>query len=195
MTVKQERENTAKRKAKRRREPSIRFDATLRAAAGRTILRLPARTSKKLPSRGQVAVRGAINGHPFETVIEPDGEFGHWMTVDATLQEAAGARPGDKAAVELEPTKEWPEPSVPQDLRRALSNAPRKIQDLWRAITPMARWEWVRWVNATKNADTRKRRIEVSISKLSNGKRRPCCFDLASCTDPELSKSGKLALG
>ena len=60
------------------------------------------------------------------------------------------------------------------------------------SITPMARWEWVRWVNATKNPDTRKRRVEVSISKMSHGKRRPCCFDLASCTDPELSKNGKL---
>ncbi|HZT95485.1 MAG TPA: YdeI/OmpD-associated family protein, partial [Chloroflexota bacterium] len=59
-------------------------------------------------------------------------------------------------------------------------------------ITPMARWEWVRWVNATRNPDTRRRRVEVTISKMSNGKRRPCCFNLAACTDPELSKNGRL---
>jgi hypothetical protein len=58
----------------------------------------------------------------------------------------------------------------------------------------MARWEWVRWVSATKNVDTRKRRVEVSISKLGAGKRRPCCFNLASCTDPDLAKGGKLAV-
>jgi hypothetical protein len=56
----------------------------------------------------------------------------------------------------------------------------------------MARWEWVRWVNATGNADTRERRIAVSMSKLESGKRRPCCFNLASCTDPGVSRSGKL---
>jgi hypothetical protein len=56
----------------------------------------------------------------------------------------------------------------------------------------MARWEWVRWVSATQNPDTRKRRVEVSISKMQSGKRRPCCFNLAACTDPDLSKSGKL---
>jgi hypothetical protein len=50
----------------------------------------------------------------------------------------------------------------------------------------------VRWVNATKNPDTRGRRVEVSISKMNNGKRRPCCFNLSSCTDPDLSKNGKL---
>lgn len=193
MTAKRE-ENTAKRKADQRSKLSIRFETTLQAVGGRTILRLPDATSKKLPSRGQVAVRATINGHPFETVIEPDGDFGHWMSVDARLQRAAGTGPGDKATVEVEPTKEWPEPDIPQDLRKALSNAPREIQDLWRAITPMARWEWVRWVNATKNPNTRKRRVEVSISKLGSGKRRPCCFNLASCTDPELSKGGKLVL-
>ncbi len=170
----------------------IRFDATVQMINHRGVLRLPGPASKKLPSRGQVAVSGTINGHSFETVIEPDGDFGHWMSVDARLQKAARVRPGDEATVEVEPTKEWPEPSVPPDLRKALSSAPREIQDLWRAITPMARWEWVRWVNETKNPGTRKRRVEVSISKLSSGKRRPCCFNLASCTDPELSKSGKL---
>ena len=73
----------------------------------------------------------------------------------------------------------------------ALGAAPQ-IQDLWEDITPMARWEWVRWVNATKDPDTRERRVEVSISKMKSGKRRPCCFNLAACTDPDLSKSGRL---
>ena len=89
-------------------------------------------------------------------------------------------------------TKDWPEPSVPQDLAAALAAAPQKIQDLWNKITPMARWEWVRWVNATENPDTRRRRVDVSISKMKSGKRRPCCFNLSACTDPDLSKNGRL---
>jgi len=64
---------------------------------------------------------------------------------------------------------------VPQDLATALAAAPQKIQDLWNETTPMARWEWVRWVNATKNPETRRRRVDVSISKMKSGKRRPCC--------------------
>ena len=182
------------RRATTRSGELIRFDATLRTASGRSILRLPEAASKRLPSRGQVAVRGTMNGHSFQTVLEPDGDFGHWMSVDGRLQEAAGASPGNTATVEVEPASEWPEPSVPQDLRKALSDAPREIRVLWQTITPMARWEWVRWVNATKNPNTRKRRVDVSISKLSAGKRRPCCFNLAACTDPELSKSGKLVV-
>ena len=183
-----------KPKAVRATKSPVRFEATLQAAGGRTLLRLPDVSSKKLPSRGQVAVRSAIDGHTFATVIEPDGELGHWMRVDASLLAAAGVGPGDRVTVEVEPTTDWPEPSVPADLQKALTKASREVQARWRAITPMARWEWVRWVNATRNPSTRKRRVEVSISKLDDGKRRPCCFNLASCTDPELSKSGKLAL-
>jgi hypothetical protein len=56
----------------------------------------------------------------------------------------------------------------------------------------MARWEWVRWINATKNPEARRPRVEVGISKLRSGKRRPSCFNLAACTDPDLSKNGKL---
>jgi hypothetical protein len=35
-------------------------------------------------------------------------------------------------------------------------------------------------------------RFEVTISKMNNGKRRPCCFNRAAYTDPEVSKNGKL---
>jgi hypothetical protein len=172
--------------------PTIRFDATLYTIDERTVLRLPERASGKLPSRGQVAVHGTINGHGFQTVLEPDGNFGHWMAIDGRLQRIAAVSEGDTATLEIEPVKDWPEPNVPEDLETAVGAAPQKIQDLWRGITPMARWEWVRWVNATQNPDTRKRRVEVSISKMNTGKRRPCCFNLASCTDPTLSKNGRL---
>jgi hypothetical protein len=178
--------------SERGRVPKIRFDATLCTIDKSTVLRLPEKASAKLPSRGQVAVQGTINGHQFQTVLEPDGNFGHWMRIDRKLQERAALSAGYSATLEIESVKDWPEPSVPQDLKTALAAAPQKIQDLWKEITPMARWEWVRWVNATQNSDTRKRRVEVSISKMKSGKRRPCCFNLAACTDPNLSKNGRL---
>lgn len=171
---------------------AIRFDTNVSTIHGRAIVQLPAEASESLPSRGQVAVRGTINRCPFQTVLEPDGASGHWMRVDEGLQRTAAVRAGDTVALEIEPRKDWPEPDVPPDFEKALAAAPQEIQDLWNQITPMARWEWVRWVNATKNPDTRQRRVEVSISKMKSGKRRPCCFNLAACTDPDLSKNGRL---
>jgi hypothetical protein len=172
--------------------PTIRFTATLQTIDSSTILRLPEQASRRLPSRGQVAVQATIDRTHCAVVLEPDGLKGHWLKVDRDLQRAAGVGAGDRVSVCLEVTPDWPEPDVPPDLAAALTAAPQTIRDTWNDITPMARWEWVRWVNATANPATRQRRVEVSISKMDSGKRRPCCFDLASCTDPALAKSGKL---
>lgn len=171
---------------------TIRFEAQLYILKQWTILRLPATESEKLPSRGQVAVTGFVNGHEFRTVLEPDGYWGHWMRVDESLQKAAAVRAGDTATLEMTPTKDWPEPNVPKDFKEALDVAPKKVKEKWTDITPMARWEWIRWVNATGNMDTRAVRIEKSISKLNGKHRRPCCFNLAACTDPDLAKNSRL---
>jgi Domain of unknown function (DUF1905)/Bacteriocin-protection, YdeI or OmpD-Associated len=170
---------------------AIRFQAHVRNIGRWTILTLPDAASAKLPSRGQVAVKGRVNRHPFQAVLEPDGRRGHWLKVDTKLRRALGASAGETVAVEVEPSNDWPEPDMPRDFQTALAEAP-DISALWEDITPMARWEWVRWINATKNPETRERRVQVGISKLRSGKRRPCCFDLAACTDPDLSKNGTL---
>ena len=128
---------------------AVRFEATLYAIDGPTILRLPEKASNQLPSRGQVAVQAAVNGHAWQTVAGPDGESGHGVRIDAKQQRAAALRAGDTAEVGLVSLGDWPEPTVPRDLQATLAAAPDKIQELWKDITPMARWERVRWVNAT----------------------------------------------
>lgn len=172
--------------------PHINFESRLYKLKSQVILRLPESESLKLPSRGQVAVVGKINRHDFKTVLEPDGYWGHFLKVNAELQKNVGLSAGDTAKLELEITKDWPEPEIPKDFAEALKSAPQKVKEKWEDITPMARWEWIRWVNATGNMDTRAKRVGVSISKLNGKHRRPCCFNLAACTDPELSKSGRL---
>ena len=153
---------------RRTAKPRIRFDATLYAIEKSTVPRLPERASKKLPSRGQVAARGRMNGREFETVLEPDGRSGHWMRIGGELQSGVAISAGHRVTLEIEATTDWPEPKVPRDFAAALSAAPQEIRDLWKDITPMARWEWVR------------------------GKRRPCSFNLAACTDPQLASHGRL---
>ena len=115
---------------------AIRFEATPQAIGNVTVLRLPQKASVKLPSRGQVAVHGTINGHQFRTVLEPDGKFGHWMRIDRKLQNGAALSADKSATLEIESVKDWPEPSVPHDLKTALAAAPQRIQDLWKEITP-----------------------------------------------------------
>lgn len=170
---------------------SIMLSGTTRSIGERLILHFDEASSRQLPSRGQVAMQARHDGRPFTVVLEPDGRRGHWLALERPEAEHLRAAPGTELSFEAEVAGQWPETTVPEDLAEALDEA-TDLEETWRSLTPMARWEWVRWVQATKNPATRQRRVEVSISKLRDGKRRPCCFDLSSCTDPEVSKSGKL---
>ncbi|MBV8143823.1 MAG: YdeI/OmpD-associated family protein [Gammaproteobacteria bacterium] len=64
---------------------------------------------------------------------------------------------------------------VPPDWRAALLSDP-KVLAAWQDITPLARNEWLCWIESAKKAETRSRRIELGCSSLKDGKRRPCCW-------------------
>src|SRR6266404_2908345 len=77
------------------------------------------------------------------------------------------------------PAGEESEPRVPTDLRAALAATPRaKAQ--WRDLTPIARRDFISWIDSAKQAETRRRRIERACSMLAAGKRRPCCYTIVS---------------
>jgi hypothetical protein len=170
---------------------TIRFETTPLDIGDWTILRLPESASAQLPSRGMTLVEGTIDGFRSKIVLEPDGKGSHWFRVDSGLREAADTDAGDTITMTVEPSQEWPEPEVPADLNNALASDP-KANALWMKITPMARWDWLRWIRATSSWETRSRRIEVALSKLRAGERRPCCFNRNLCTEPEVSKNGVL---
>ena len=136
-------------------------------------------------------VKGKLNDFGFQAPLEPDGVGGHWLKVEKAMREATKVDEGDKVTIEIEPIKEWPEPKVPIDFKKALTDS-LTAQATWMDITPMARWEWVRWIGSTKNLETRKKRIGVALSKMNAGNRRPCCFNRAACTEPDVSSNGVL---
>jgi uncharacterized protein YdeI (YjbR/CyaY-like superfamily) len=74
----------------------------------------------------------------------------------------------------LQKNKE-PEPVIPEDFRKALTVAP-KANTKWDDLTPIARRDFVSWIEGAKQAETRKRRIHRACDMLAKGKRRPCCY-------------------
>jgi uncharacterized protein YdeI (YjbR/CyaY-like superfamily) len=74
-------------------------------------------------------------------------------------------------------TREKSEPQVPTDLRKVLAGEP-KVTVLWKDLTPIARRDFITWIESAKQKETRKRRISSLGSRLLSGKRRPCCFAL-----------------
>src|SRR5271154_7100105 len=134
-----------------------------------TVLTLPKNASAKLPSRGTTIVEGTINGFPFRAALEPNRKGSHWLRVNKTMRDAAGADTVDTVTVEITRAGEEPEIRVPMDLRKALTAAPL-AQAGWEEITPMARRDWIFSISAAKQPETRRRRIEKACDMLASGK-------------------------
>jgi uncharacterized protein YdeI (YjbR/CyaY-like superfamily) len=64
---------------------------------------------------------------------------------------------------------------LPPDLRDALL-ADDVALPAWEDITPLARNEFICWVEEAKQASTRERRIRRTREELADGMRRPCCW-------------------
>jgi uncharacterized protein YdeI (YjbR/CyaY-like superfamily) len=64
---------------------------------------------------------------------------------------------------------------LPTDLKKALTSSAKALAT-WEDITPLARNEWICWIESAKKPETRAHRIEWGCSSLKDGKRRPCCW-------------------
>ncbi len=64
---------------------------------------------------------------------------------------------------------------VPADLRKFITSKPT-VLEAWNAITPLARNEWLCFIESAKKIETRNGRIERVGHDLLVGKNRPCCW-------------------
>lgn len=64
---------------------------------------------------------------------------------------------------------------IPADLKKILSSD-AKAQEKWKGLTPIARRDFISWIESAKQEETRKRRVDSVPSRLASGKRRPCCY-------------------
>jgi uncharacterized protein YdeI (YjbR/CyaY-like superfamily) len=65
--------------------------------------------------------------------------------------------------------------TLPADLRKTLTASPAMLA-VWEDITPLARNEWICWIEDAKKPETRAKRIAQAQENLTDGKRRPCCW-------------------
>ena len=77
---------------------------------------------------------------------------------------------------------------MPADLRAALS-ANDAALTAWNDITPLARNEFICWVEDAKQEKTRAKRIKRAVVELLEGQKRPCCW--AGCIHRTDKKPGK----
>jgi len=123
------------------------------------MVRIPFDAGKVWGKRGQLKVKGEINGFAFRTSLFPDGKGGHRLLVNKLMQRGAKATPGTTARFRLEPDSAVRVVTVPAELHRALSED-RSLRRWFDGLNFSVRNDICKGIAQAKNSAVRLRRAE-----------------------------------
>ena len=119
-------------------------------------------------TRGQLRVKGAIDGHPFKSSVAPMGGGIHVLGLHKATREAIGKVIGDSVQVVMEADIEERTVVVPEDFRMALAGNSR-VKEAFERFAFTHRKEYLQWIEAAKRPETRRRRITEAIDRIGRG--------------------------
>ena len=129
------------------------------------MIRIPFDAAKIWGKRGQLKVKGEINGFAFRTSLFPRRNGGHMMLVNKRMQRGAGAGPGGVAQFRLEPDTEERIITAPVELKRALAED-RSLRRWFDKLNYSMRKYIADWIAEVKSAEARTRRAEQIAERL-----------------------------
>jgi len=132
---------------------------------GWVIIRIPFDVAKIWGKRGQLRVKGEINGFAFRTSLFPTGKGGHTLLVNKRMQAGANASPGEIAHFRLEPDTEERTAIVPRELKRYLDED-RGLRRWFEQLNYSTRREIGEWILQVKSAEARRRRAGQLAERL-----------------------------
>jgi len=132
---------------------------------GWVIIRIPFDVAKIWGKRGQLRVRGEINGFAFRTSLFPTGKGGHTLLVNKRMQAGANASPGEIADFRLEPDTEERTAIVPHELKRYLDED-RGLRRWFEQLNYSTRREIGEWILQVKSPEARLRRAAQLAERL-----------------------------
>ena len=174
------------------------FSAVLERMASRlnwVFVRIPFDVAKVWGTRGQLKVKGDINGFPFRTSLFAKGDGTHYLLVNNRMQAGANVRAGAAAKFHLEPDTEVRTVSVPPELLRLLSEE-RPLLRWFQALNYSTRHDIAIWIAEVKSAEARVRRAEQIAERLlatmEAEKELPPAIRMAFARDPRAQQGWEL---
>jgi len=144
------------------------FNAVLERSGDRlnwTIIRIPFDAAKLWGKRGQLRVKGEINGFPFRSALFPTGQGTHVLMVNKKMQAGGKVVPGSKAKFRLEPDIESREFKPSQELERIFRQS-KQLRKYFDSLSYSMRRYIAAWIEEGKHAETRRRRAEQMAERL-----------------------------
>src|ERR1700682_6137210 len=145
-----------------------RFEARLEPLRSRLnwiIVRIPFDAARAWGLRGQIKVKGEINGFAFRTSLFPTREGWHFLLVNKRMQKGARAVEGSVARFQMELDREERTVTIPDELKRILSED-RSLRRWYDELNYSARNDIAKWVAEPKSAEARIRRAEQIAERL-----------------------------
>jgi hypothetical protein len=133
-----------------------------------TFLNIPEELSSTFGSKGQVKVKGTINGYPFRSTALPMGDGTHYLVVAKDIRGHIAVSPGDTVRVTMELDPEQRVVEIPDDLLEALLSQP-EAKERFEKMPYSHQKEYVSWIVSAKRVETRQRRIEQAIARIFQG--------------------------
>jgi len=127
---------------------------------------IPFDVEKAFGKKGQVKVKGTVNGVGFLSSLMPHGDGTHFLVVNRSTRDAAKIKEGAKVRIVIEADSEPRLIQAPPDLERALAKN-KSAAASWEKLAPSHKKEYVLWITEAKKEETRQRRIEKAVAKIA----------------------------
>jgi hypothetical protein len=137
----------------------------IQSRLGWTIIRIPFDVSKIWRTRGQLRVKGEINGFAFRTSLFPARGGGHILLVNKRMQKGGDVREGMSAQFRLEPDLVERVAVVPAELKRFFKED-AALRKWFEELNYSTRSEIGKWITQVKNPEARVRRAEQMAERL-----------------------------
>ena len=133
-----------------------------------TYLNIPREVSQAFGLKGQVRVKGTINGYPFRSTTLPHGDGTHDVVVGKGIRDQIRAEHGDTVRVTIELDLEERSVEIPEDLAHALTAHPQAKAG-FEKLAYSHQKAYVDWIQDAKKEETRQSRVEKALALLANG--------------------------
>jgi uncharacterized protein YdeI (YjbR/CyaY-like superfamily) len=145
-----------------------RFEARLERMRSRlnwVIIYVPFDAAKVWGMRGQIKVKGEINGFAFRTSLFPTREGRHILLVNKRMQKGARAAQGSVARFQIELDREERTVTIPDELQSILSED-RSLRRWYDELNHSTRNDIAKWIGEPKSGGARERRAEQIAERL-----------------------------
>jgi hypothetical protein len=154
----------------KRRPAAKSFEARLESLRSRLnwiIIYVPFDAAKLWGLRGQIKVKGEINGFAFRTSLFPTREGRHFLLVNKKMQKGARAFEGDVARFQIEHDVGERIVIFPSELKQIL-NEDRSFRRWCEGLNYSTRNDIAKWVVEPKSSEARVRRAEQIAERMLN---------------------------